>query len=266
MILGVSLDTAGERAAGTFARSAEPSPLSWGKQDNTKLARATYPLLLDEQHVVAQLYDITNVPMAVWIDEDGKIVRPPEPAGTYDVVKHIDVKTFAVPEEIVKRAADVRATYFDAVRDWVKNGAKSRFALSPAEAAKRAHGPGAEGARRLPGTLFLRGRLSCLILSVLFRARSPRDVFEAARGHACFAIGAWLWRNGEREASKRFFDDAVAAQPDNWAFRRQKIAVADDAAIGNFAATPEFFGAVQKTAAEGKRYYDLIDMPGMPRE
>lgn len=232
MILGVSLDTAGERAAGTFARSAEPSPLSWGKQDNTKLARATYPLLLDEQHVVAQLYDITNVPMAVWIDEDGKIVRPPEPAGTYDVVKHIDVKTFAVPEEIVKRAADVRATYFDAVRDWVKNGAKSRFALSPAEAAKRAHGPGA----------------------------------EAARGHACFAIGAWLWRNGEREASKRFFDDAVAAQPDNWAFRRQKIAVADDAAIGNFAATPEFFGAVQKTAAEGKRYYDLIDMPGMPRE
>ena len=96
------------------------------------------------------------------------------------------------------------------------------------------------------------------------RAQGPGEA--AARGHACFAIGAWLWRSGEREASKRWFEDAVAAQPDNWAFRRQKIAVADEAAIGNFAATPEFFGAVQETAAEGKRYYELIDMPGMPSE
>jgi hypothetical protein len=96
------------------------------------------------------------------------------------------------------------------------------------------------------------------------RAAGPGEA--VARGHACFAIGAWLWRSGEREASKRWFEEAVAAQPDNWAFRRQKMVVADDAAIGNFAATPEFFGAVQKTAAEGKRYYALIDMPGMPSE
>ena len=232
MILGVSLDTAGERAAGSFARSGEAGPLARGLPADVKLARATYPLLRDEQHVVAQLYDITNVPMAVWIDENGKIVRPPEPAGSYDVVKHIDLKTFSIPEEISKRAASVRATYFDAVRDWVKHGAKSRFALSAEEISKRAQGPGE----------------------------------TAARGHACFAIGAWLWRSGEREASKRWFEEAVAAQPENWAFRRQKIAVADDAAIGNFAATPEFFGAVQETAAAGKRYYELIDMPGMPSE
>jgi hypothetical protein len=232
VILGVSLDTAGERAAGGFARSAEAGPFTRDLPADVKLVRATYPLLRDEQHVVAQLYDITNVPMAVWIDENGKIVRPPESAGSYDVVKHMDLKTFSIPEEITKRAAHVRAMYFDAVRDWVKHGAKSRFALSPEEVSKRAHGPGD----------------------------------AAARGHACFAIGAWLWRSGEREASKRWFEEAVAAQPDNWAFRRQKIAVADEAAIGNFAATPEFFGAVQKTAAEGKRYYDLIDMPGMPSE
>jgi len=146
-------------------------------------------------------------------------------------VKHIDLKTFAIPESIAARAAQVRATYFDAVRDWVKHGEKSRFALSPAEVAKRAHGPG-----------------EC-----------------AARGHACFAIGAWLWRNGKRDASKRWFEEAVAAQPDNWAFRRQKIAVAEDAAIGNFAATPEFWLAVQKTAAAGERYYDLIDVLVYPR-
>lgn len=232
MILGVSFDTAGERAAGTFARSAEPSPIRLTAGDAPKLARATYPLLRDEQHVVAELYDITNVPVAVWIDENGRVVRPPEPAGTYDVVKHMDPATFTVPEEILKRAGQVRTTYFDAVRDWVKNGAKSRFAFSPEQVA--AH------------------------------VREPGDA--SSRGHACFALAAWLWRNGQREASKRWFDAAVEAQPDNWTFRRQKIAVADDAAIGNFAATPEFFQTAKRQVAEGKRYYDLIDMPGMPSE
>jgi hypothetical protein len=232
VILGVSLDTAGERAAGAFARSAEAGPLARSVPPGVSLARATYPLLRDEQHVVAQLYGITNVPMAVWIDESGRVVRPPEPAGTYDVVKHIDPKTFAIPEEITKRAGHVRATYFDAVRDWVRNGAGSRFVFSPEEVARRA----------------------------------PATSEAAARAHACFALAAWLWRHGAKEASEPWFEQAVALQPDNWAFRRQKIAVAEDAAIGQFAATPEFFRAVQDTAAAGKRYYDLIDMPGMPTE
>jgi hypothetical protein len=232
VILGVSLDTAGERAAGAFTRASEPGPFARSLPKDVKLARATYPLLRDEQHAVAELYGITNVPMAVWIDENGRIVRPPESAGSYDVVKHIDLQTLALPEEITKRAAQVRATYFDAVRDWVRKGAKSRFALSPAEVAKRAAGPGA----------------------------------AAARGHACFALGAWLWRNGKPEASQRWLEEAVALQPDNWAFRRQKIALADAAAIGNYAATPEFWEAVRATADAGKRYYERIDMPGMPKD
>jgi hypothetical protein len=232
VILGVSLDTAGERAAGAFTRATDPGPFARNIPAGMKLARPTYPLLRDEQHVVAELYDITNVPMAVWIDEAGRIVRPAEPAGSYDVVKHVDLKTFALPEEITRRAAQVRATYFDAVRDWVRKGAASRFALSPAEVAKRAHGPGE----------------------------------AAARGHACFALAAWLWRHGKQDASKRWFEAAVAAQPDNWAFRRQKIAVADDAAVGNYAATPEFWAAVRATADAGRRYYDRIDMPGMPED
>jgi hypothetical protein len=89
---------------------------------------------------------------------------------------------------------------------------------------------------------------------------------KGARAHACFALGAWLWRHGQRAASQRWLEEAVSLSPDNWAFRRQKIAVADDAAIGNYAATPEFWQAVRATADAGKRYYDLIDMPGMPKE
>jgi hypothetical protein len=220
VVLGVSLDTAGDHAAGAFKTATDPGPFARNIPEGTKLAAPTYPLLRDEQHVVAELYEITNVPMAVWIDEHGRVVRPAESAGSYDVVKHIDLATFAIPEEITKRAAAVRQTYFDALRDWVKNGAKSRFALSADEVARRA----------------------------------PVVDEKAARAH------------GEREAARRWLDEAVALQPDNWAFRRQKIAVADDAAIGNYAATPEFWTAVQRTATEGKRYYDLIDMPGMPKE
>lgn len=232
VILGVSLDTAGDRAAAAFTKATDPGPFARNIPEGMKLSAPTYPLLRDEQHVVAELFEITNVPMAVWIDEHGRVVRPAESAGSYDVVKHIDLATFAIPDEITARAAAVRATYFDAVRDWVKNGAKSRFALSPDEVARRAPGPSA----------------------------------EAARAHACFALGAWLWRNGQPEASRRWLEEAVTLQPDNWAFRRQKIAVADDAAVGNYAATPEFWQEVQRTAKEGKRYYDLIDMPGMPKD
>jgi hypothetical protein len=34
------------------------------------------PILIDKYHIVADLYGIVNVPAAVWVDEDSKIVRP----------------------------------------------------------------------------------------------------------------------------------------------------------------------------------------------
>lgn len=34
------------------------------------------PVLLDRQHLLSELYAISNVPTVVWIDEDGTIVRP----------------------------------------------------------------------------------------------------------------------------------------------------------------------------------------------
>ena len=39
-------------------------------------ARATHPSLIDTEHRVADLYNMVNVPTVVWIDEEGRIVRP----------------------------------------------------------------------------------------------------------------------------------------------------------------------------------------------
>ena len=44
-------------------------------------AQPTYPCLIDRTHHVAELYHMVNVPQATWIDETGRIVRPPENAG-----------------------------------------------------------------------------------------------------------------------------------------------------------------------------------------
>jgi hypothetical protein len=39
-------------------------------------AKATHPSLVDTEHRVADLYNMVNVPTVIWIDEDGRIVRP----------------------------------------------------------------------------------------------------------------------------------------------------------------------------------------------
>ena len=44
-------------------------------------SKSTYVSLIDRNHLVADLYNMDNVPQAVWIDEAGTIVRPTEVAG-----------------------------------------------------------------------------------------------------------------------------------------------------------------------------------------
>jgi hypothetical protein len=39
-------------------------------------AAPTHPSLIDTEHVVADLYNMVNVPTVVWIDEAGRIARP----------------------------------------------------------------------------------------------------------------------------------------------------------------------------------------------
>ena len=52
------------------------------KPDNARAwsaaAAPTHPSLVDTTHVTDELFGFVNVPMAVWIDESGMLVRPAE--------------------------------------------------------------------------------------------------------------------------------------------------------------------------------------------
>ena len=52
-------------------------------------ARPAHPSLIDTRHVVADLYNMVNVPTVVWIDEGGRIVRPNDVAFGTDTFRHI---------------------------------------------------------------------------------------------------------------------------------------------------------------------------------
>ena len=52
-------------------------------------AAPTHPALIDTQHVLADLYNVVNVPTILWIDERGRIVRPNDVVFGTDTFKHI---------------------------------------------------------------------------------------------------------------------------------------------------------------------------------
>jgi len=106
-IISVAQDTGGEAAAGEFYDAAD----------------ATYTTLIDVHHTVSSLYNMTNVPTGVWIDEAGMIVRPNEVAYS----ENVEFGTIKVNGE----------AYVSALADWVEHGGESRFALSPTEVVLR---------------------------------------------------------------------------------------------------------------------------------
>ena len=80
---------------------------------------------------------MVNVPQAVWIDETGRIVRPPENAGSTDHFRLMDrtTRTLAPEHQAARLAA--RSAYLDAVRDWVLTG---KHALRADDARGICHG------------------------------------------------------------------------------------------------------------------------------
>ena len=79
------------------------------------------------EHSVSTAYQFINVPMGIWIDEHGRVVRPAEPAWTTDSTLKIG------PKSIVTEGT----LYLTALRDWVAKGDKSEYAISDEEFARR---------------------------------------------------------------------------------------------------------------------------------
>ena len=52
-------------------------------------AAPAHPSLVDTRHVVAELYNVVNVPTIVWIDERGRIVRPNDVAFGADTFRQL---------------------------------------------------------------------------------------------------------------------------------------------------------------------------------
>lgn len=102
-IISVAQDTGGEAAAG-----------EWFDRAN-----ATFTQIIDENHTISTLFNMVNVPTGVWIDEEGRIVRPNEVAYSKDI-------SFL--------SMSVRGSeYVAALTDWVEKGAESEFAMTPEE-------------------------------------------------------------------------------------------------------------------------------------
>jgi peroxiredoxin len=72
----------------------------------------TMPVLIDPQHVLTEVYAISNVPAVVWIDEDDRIVRPNGVAFSNDTFKE-----FTGAES---------GPHLDAVRAGVRDGTTTR--------------------------------------------------------------------------------------------------------------------------------------------
>jgi len=199
--------------------SREGDPLPW-----IEAARPTYVTLIDREHRLAELYGLVNVPQAIWIDEQGRIVRPAETAGVYEGFRKMNRTTREMPEPVAQTMAAARSTYLDAIRDWVRRGAQSQYAFSPDRA----------------------------------RAHLPAVTEDTQMAQAMFRLGQFLIRTGEREEGDRWLAEASRRHPDSWCIWRQRAGVNDQ----GLAALPEFWQRVD--ALGEKRYYARVDMNGMP--
>ena len=102
-IISAAQDTGGEAKAGPiFDR-----------------AKVSYTAIVDMNHTISSLFNFVNVPSAVWIDEEGRIVRIDE--GTY-------TKSAVVLENAIGHDG-----YVPALRDWIAKGDESAYIMSPDE-------------------------------------------------------------------------------------------------------------------------------------
>jgi hypothetical protein len=156
-------------------------------------AEPSHPSLIDTAHVCDDLFGFTNVPMAVWIDETGTIVRPAEPAS----IERSALRDLEIPDDIpdrmktmlreVKQIPDSSDGYRAALESWVTEGAASPYVMSSEQ--------------------------------VVERSRPRGD--DEARAAACFELGQYLWHTGHRDDAVPWWKEAHRLFPQNWTYKRQ---------------------------------------------
>jgi hypothetical protein len=186
-------------------------------------AAPDYPCLIDRDHAIADLYGFTNVPQAVWIDEQGRIVRPPENAGSSDAFRGMDRVTKQMTTAQIEERQRTKAIYVAALQDWIAKGDASAFVYSPDEA----------------------------------RARLQLPSEDTTRAHAHLRLAQYLLMQGRTEEAKNQFAEAGRLHPESWAIWRQG---AEKDASGT-ATSPEFWARVD--ALGDRPYHRAIDMEGI---
>jgi len=156
-------------------------------------AAPTHPSLIDSHHRVDELLGISNVPMAVWIDESGTLVRPaegasiqPSPFAAIEINDEMPERLQAVLREF-KQMPRTSEPYRAAIVDWANHGADSRFAMSPDE---------------------------------VIAASQPRSA-DHSRAAACFELGIHAESRGDHPAAIAWWKQAHALFPENWTYKRQ---------------------------------------------
>ena len=197
-------------------------------------ANARHPSVLDEAHVVDELFGVVNVPNGVWIDERGIIVRPAEPAfpGRNPVMESFEKMDLStLPPDVadimreVKKIKTDPAAYKAALLDWVDRGEASAYVLTEDEVVARSQ---------------------------------PRST-DQARAAAHFELGRHLHCSGDHTSAIPHWREAHRLQPDNWTYKRQAWNFEDPVRQGP---TDTYDGCwiddVRKIGAEN--YYPTVDL------
>jgi hypothetical protein len=150
------------------------------------------------------------VPFGLWIDEQGNIVRPPEvaftprdePAAdraeqTARMLEQLPPDRREVVAGMMKFTTDT-SRYAVALRDWVANGASSRYVMAPDDVVEHS------------------------------RPRPP----EAAEAAAEFELAQHLHRAGHKLDAVPHFARAHELDPANWSYPREAFSLVDES-MGN---------------------------------
>jgi tetratricopeptide (TPR) repeat protein len=171
-----------------------------------------------------------NVPSGVWIDEQGTIVRPPEPAFPWRPRQPSDELLAQLPSiaaEQLREAQRIKIDperYLTALRDWVEHGERSEYALSPEEVMTRS---------------------------------GDRDE-DHSRAAASFELAQHLQRTGRPAEAARWFKEAHRLQPDNWTYKRQAWSLADPLQGPTATYDSDWLTEVRKIGAEN--YYPPVKL------